>query len=561
MSVGAIAKALEVGVMRAQASSLSRPERNTLARWLGRDTATGISPEKLTNRCSSNPKLSPNAPEWSSWGAGLDNSRFQTADAAKLTAADLPRLKLKWAFAFEGATTMRSQPAFYGNRVFAGGQDGTVVSLDAATGCVYWSTAAAAQVRTGIVVAAVNGTPAVFFGDVTGQLYAVDATNGKPIWQLRADDHPAAMITATPAYHAGRLYVGVSSFEEAAAVSAGYVCCTFRGSVLAVDAATGKVIWKTWTVPDESKPGKPTRRGVKSSGPSGVGVWSSPTVDPQSGAVYVTTGDNYSDPPTATSDAVLALSLDSGRILWSQQMTKGDAYNSSCPLPDKSNCPDSEGPDFDFGSSAILIRLNEVRRALILPQKSGMLHAVDPDNKGRLIWQSRAGNGGVLGGIQWGAASDGSRIYVAVSDVGFTRTRQANSNNVLYTVDPERGGGMLAFRADNGERVWHTPPPGCADRRPCSPAQSQAVSGIPGAVFSGSMDGHLRAYSTVDGRILWDYDTAREFNTVNAIPGRGGAMDAGGAIVANGMVFAGSGYGQWGGLPGNVLLAFSRDGQ
>ena len=214
MSVAAIAKALEVGVMRAQASSLSPPERNTLARWLGRNTAAGVPPENLTNRCSSDPKLAPSAPEWSNWGAGLNNSRFQTADAAGLTAADLPRLKLKWAFAFEGATAMRSQPAVYGNRVFAGGQDGTVVSLDAATGCIYWSTVAPAQVRTGIVVAVVNGTPLVFFGDTTGQLHAVDAMNGKPIWQLRADDHPAAMITATPAYHAGRLYVGVSSFEE-----------------------------------------------------------------------------------------------------------------------------------------------------------------------------------------------------------------------------------------------------------------------------------------------------------------------------------------------------------
>ena len=290
-------------------------------------------------------------------------------------------------------------------------------------------------------------------------------------------------------------------------------------------------------------------------------MWSSPTVDPEHGALYVTTGDNYSDPPTATSDAVLALSLDTGRILWSQQMTKADAFNTSCPQPDKSNCPDSEGPDHDFGSSAILIRLSGGRRALILPQKSGMLHAVDPDRQGRIMWQSRAGNGGMLGGIQWGAASDGSRIYVAVSDVAFTRTRQANSKNGVFTVDPERGGGILAFRADNGERIWHTPPPGCADRRPCSPAQSQAVTGIPGAVFSGSMDGHLRAYSTVNGKILWDYDTAREFSSVNGIPGKGGAIDAGGAIVAGGMVFAGSGYGQWGGLPGNVLLAFSPDGQ
>jgi polyvinyl alcohol dehydrogenase (cytochrome) len=286
-----------------------------------------------------------------------------------------------------------------------------------------------------------------------------------------------------------------------------------------------------------------------------------PTLDVDRGALYVTTGDNYSDPPTATSDAVLALSLDTGRLLWSHQLTTGDAFNSSCPLPDKANCPDSDGPDFDFGSSAILLRLAEGRRALILPQKSGMLHAVDPDRQGQLLWQSRVGKGGVLGGIQWGAASDGSRIYVALSDVGFSSARQANSNNDVSTIDPERGRGIFAFRADNGERLWHTSPPGCGDRRPYSPAQSQAVSGMPGAVFSGSMDGHLRAYATTDGKILWDSDTAREFVTVHGVPGKGGALDAGGAVIAGGMVFAGSGYGQWGGLPGNVLLAFSLDGR
>jgi len=300
---------------------------------------------------------------------------------------------------------------------------------------------------------------------------------------------------------------------------------------------------------------------VSTFGPSGAGVWASPTLDPEHHAIYVTTGDNYSDPPTATSDAVLALSLDTGRLLWSQQMTRGDAYNSSCLLPDKTSCPDSDGPDFDFGSSAILIRLANGRRALVLAQKSGMLYTLDPDRKGQALWQARVGKGGALGGIQWGVASDGLRVYVALSDVGFSRTRQANSNNDVSTLDPKQGGGMFAFRADNGERLWHTPPPGCGDRHPCSPAQSQAVSGMPGAVFSGSMDGHLRAYSAMEGKLLWDYDTAREFVTVNAVPGKGGALDAGGVVIAGGMVFAGSGYGQWGGLPGNVLLAFSLDGR
>jgi len=561
MPAGTIVKALELGVMRAQAATLGRAERLTLARWLGSNAVSSVSPDKLSNRCASTAPLSLAAPAWSTWGVSLDNGRFQTADAAGLSAADLSRLKLKWAFAFDGATTMRSQPAAYGGRVFAGSQDGTVVSLDAATGCVQWSTVVAAQVRSGIVVASVKGTPTVFFGDISGQVYAIDAATGKPRWQLTADNHPATMITATPAYQDGRLYVAVASFEEASAIDPHYVCCTFRGSVMAIDAATGKVVWKSYTISDASRPGKPTRRGVKTSGPSGAGIWSSPTLDPEHGAVYVNTGDNYSDPPTATSDAVLAFSLDTGRLLWSQQMTKGDAFNSSCPLPDKTSCPDSNGPDFDFGASAILVRLAEGRRALILAQKSGMLHALDPDRRGQVLWQSRVGKGGVLGGIQWGPASDGSGIYVALSDVGFSRTRQANSNNDVSTIDPERGGGIFRFRADNGERLWHTPPPGCGDRRPCSPAQSQAVSGIPGAVFSGSMDGHLRAYSTAEGKLLWDYDTVREFATVNGVPGKGGALDAGGVVIAGGLLFAGSGYGQWGGLPGNVLLAFSLDGR
>ena len=547
--------------MRSQASALGRADRFTLARWLGSSAASTISVDKLPNRCSSTAAPSPTAPAWNAWGVGLDNRRFQTANAAGLSAADIPRLRLKWAFGFDGAVTMRSQPAVYGGRVFAGSQDGTVVALDASSGCVYWSTVAAAQIRSGITVAAVNSTPMVFFGDVSGQVYAIDATTGNPLWQLAADSHPAAIITSTPAYYAGRLYVGVASFEEASAVDPQYVCCTFRGSVIAIDAKTGKVVWKAYTMSDASRPGKPTRRGVKTSGPSGAGIWSSPTLDPEHGVIYVTTGDNYSDPPTATSDAVLALSLDTGRLLWSQQMTKGDAFNSSCPLPDKTSCPDSDGPDFDFGASAVLVRLAEGRRALIAGQKSGMLYALDPDRRGERVWQSRVGKGGVLGGIQWGMASDGSRIYVALSDVGFSRTRQANSNNDVSMIDPKQGGGIFAFRTDNGERLWFTPPPGCGDRRPCSPAQSQAVSGMPGTVFSGSMDGHLRAYSTEEGKLLWDYDTARDFVTINAVRGAGGSLDAGGPVIAGGMLFVGSGYGQWGGMPGNVLLAFSLDGR
>lgn len=560
ISAATITKALTVGVMRQQAEGLSDVQRMTIARWLGRNVSTSVSIEELPNRCASPSPLRASASAWAAWGLGLDNRRFQTLEAAGIKPSDIPRLKLKWAFGFADTTLMRSQPAVYGGRVFAGGNNGTVYSLDAATGCVHWVAEGAAGVRTGLVVVRLEGRTMIFFGDSAGQVYALDANTGKSLWQLQPDDHPLAIITGTPAYHDGRLYVGVSSYEEATTVTEGYVCCTFRGSLLAVDAATGAVLWKTYTIAETPKPGKPTQRGADTIGPSGAAIWSSPTLDPDHGVVYVNTGDNYSDPTTATSDAVLALSMDDGQLLWSQQMTEGDAYNVTCTVPDKAACPDSDGPDFDFGSPPILVRLDAERRALILPQKSGVLHAVDPDQEGRILWQSRVGHGGTLGGIQWGSASDGDRVYVALSDLRYTRTRQPDTGAVFTTLNPEEGGGLFAFDVENGELLWNTPPPGCGNRSQCSPAQSAAVSGIPGVVFSGSVDGHLRGYSTDDGDILWDYDTVREFTTVNAVPGKGGSMDGGGAVIADGLLVVGSGYPRFGGLPGNVLLVFSVDG-
>ncbi len=548
----ALMKALETGVMRQQGAVMGRAERRALTTWLGKTEASAVAPARLANPCPASPSATPQpaATAWTGWGAGLANWRFQPPAQAGLTEAQVPALQLKWAFGIPDGTAVRSQPAIYGNRVFFGSQDGTVYSLDARTGCVHWATEAASQVRTGMVIGVSGNQTLVFFGDAGGQVYALNAATGHPLWQLRADPHPAAMVTGTPAFHEGRLYVPVSSYEEASAVSPGYVCCTFRGSVLAIEALTGKVVWKTYTISDTPQPRPPTKRGAKTIGPSGVGIWSAPTLDPEQRVLYVATGDNYSDPPTPTS-----------KLLWSKQLTAGDAYNSTCPLPDKAACPDSEGPDFDFGASPILVPLKGGRHVLVLAQKSGMLHGVDPDAQGRIIWQSRVGKGGVLGGLQWGPASDGERVYVALSDIGFSRTRMPGTTEIKSVIDPLQGGGMFAFRVDSGERLWMTPPPGCGSRRPCSPAQSAAVSAIAGAVFSGSVDGHLRAYSTAAGKIIWDFDAARPFPTVNGVDAKGGAFDAAGAVIAGGMLFAGSGYGQWGGLPGNVLLAFSVNGQ
>ncbi len=279
--------------------------------------------------------------------------------------------------------------------------------------------------------------------------------------------------------------------------------------------------------------------------------------------LYVATGDNYSDPPSNTSDAVLAMDLKTGELRWSKQLTENDAYNSGCAIPAPGNCPDAKGPDFDFGQPPILVSLGGGKRALVIGQKSGMVHAVDPDEKGQILWQTRAGMGSALGGSQWGSAADGQKVYVAISDLAIGGVADPKSPaGFRLMLDGKKGGGLHALDLKTGKIVWSAKVTPCAEgRTDCSPAQSAAVTAIPGVVFSGALDGHLRAYSASTGEVLWDTDTEREFDAVNGGKAHGGSMDASGAAVVNGMVFVNSGYGQWGGMPGNVLLAFSVDGK
>jgi polyvinyl alcohol dehydrogenase (cytochrome) len=398
---------------------------------------------------------------------------------------------------------------------------------------------------------------AAFFGDARGNAYALDAATGRLLWKTRVESFPAARITGSPVFHNGRLYVPVASSEEGSGSLPDYECCRFRGSIVALDGATGTVVWKTYTIVEEPRPTRKNRVGTQLWGPSGAPIWSSPAVDPKRNALYVTTGDNYSDPVTGTSDAFIAMDLDSGKILWVRQTTAGDAYVSACRLPDKTNCPEAKGPDFDFAASPILVSLSDGRRALIAGQKSGVVHALDPDRNGEVLWQVRLSEGGTMGGVQWGSAVDDRHVYVALSDLG----RVMLTYSQFTDADPKRGGGMFALRLESGERVWHTPPVPCGPRARCSPAQSAAVSALPGVAFSGSYDGHLRAYSTSDGRVLWDFDTVQTYETVNGVPAHGGSLDGPGAAIGGGMLYAISGYTVGGGMSGNVLLAFSVDGK
>ena len=554
MAPEAILAALISGVMKQQGAALSEGGRQTLATWLGAPVISAVPTDQLADRCPADvSEPAADAPAWTGWGAGPSNWRYQPAAQAGLSAATVPHLKLKWAFGIPKVNMMRSQPAVYRGRVYVGGDDGTLYSLDAATGCVHWASKGK-PVRSAIVIGKAGSTDAVFFGDVTGAVNALDVDSGKLLWRAQAADQPMALITGAPAYADGRLYVPLSSYEEASAMAPGYPCCKFRGTIAAIDAASGKIVWRAYTIAEKATERGKAKDGRAMFGPSGAGVWASPAVDTAKHRIYIATGDNYSDPPSETSDALLALDLDTGKLLWSKQFTKGDTYNMACAIPGDTNCPAPAGPDFDFGASPILVTLPSGKRAVLMGQKSGMLYAVDPDDRGALLWQARAGEGGALGGIQWGPATDGKDVYVAVSDLRFGRSAAPSK----LAFDPKKGGGISAFRIADGKLLWKTPAPGCGERRPCSPAQSAAVTAIPGAVFSGSLDGHLRAYATDDGKIIWDFDTARPFDTVNHVPAKGGSLDAAGPVVAGGMLFVVSGYPQYGGMPGNVLLAFGN---
>jgi polyvinyl alcohol dehydrogenase (cytochrome) len=555
--------ALEGGAMTSMANRRTPGERRAVAEFVtGKSFAQPLDtkPQAKAMCPASTSEFNPvNEGSWTGWGVTTTNTRFQNAPG--FTASDVPRLKLKWAFGLPGDLSANAQPTVIGGRVFVGSPSGMVYSLNAQTGCVHWYFQAAGGVRTAISIARIN-TPAgqryaVFFGDLSANVYAVNAATGELLWKMKADNFPLARVTGSPVFYNGRLYVGVASGEEIGATPSSYECCRFRGSLLALDAASGDQVWRTYTITEEARPTKKNAKGAQMWGPSGAPIWTSPAIDPQRNVLYVTTGDNYSDPPTGNSDAFLAIDRDTGKILWSRQMTSSDAYTSACRMPDKSNCPDSNGPDVDFASAPILVTLANGRRVLVAGQKSGVVHGLDPDREGVVLWSTRIGKGGTLGGVQWGSAADQSNVYVALSDIG----RISLSYTTSSDVDPKAGGGMFALRLDNGERVWYTPAPDCGTRPRCSPAQSAAVSAIPGIAFSGSVDGHFRAYSAADGKIVWDFDTVRSFDTVNGVPARGGSIDGPGAAIASGMLFVNSGYGGNGGIPGNVFLAFSVDGK
>jgi polyvinyl alcohol dehydrogenase (cytochrome) len=539
--------------MRTQGYKLSGKERRAVATFLTGEEFESAFSTSAQSRCNSPAEAFTGKPGWNGWGNGVRNRSFQSGKRAGLTEERVSRLKLRWAFGFADSYSAWAQPVVAGKRVFLGSQAGMFYSLDAKTGCVHWSFEARAGVRGAASVgpraeplhqgSGKSGRFAVYFADLQGHAYALDAQSGELLWVSRLDAHERARVTGSPTLYGSRIYVPMSSW--ATVVEQGAECCTFRGSVSSVDVHTGKVIWKTYTIPTEARPlGEKSARGTVLWGPSGSAVWSAVTVDEERGLVYAGTGNSYTG-QAVNSDSLVAFDMASGTIRWTKQLTPDDVWLQGCGGASTSDCNSSGGPNFDIASAPMLVIRSDGKDLLIVGQKSGMVYALDPDNNGQVVWTYRAGQGGIAGGILWGSAADSQTAYFPVSDL--TRNQP---------------GGLHAISLDTGLRVWYAPPSkllcGVA-RYGCSQAQAVGLAVMPAVVFAGAADGGFRAYSTRSGKVLWEYDTNREFETVNGVKAKGGSLMGVGPTIVDGVVYVNSGYGTNGGRVGNVLLAFSPE--
>ena len=539
----AIRNALENGLMQAQGKALSRDERKLIADYLG------SAPVETAGRVCKGKLALDTPPLWNRWGNGTENRRYQPASVGGITPANVSSLELKWAFAFPDAARARSQPAVTREAIFVGSADGRVYALGTKTGCIWWAFGADSEVRSAPVLGTdrQGRVDRLYFSDFKANLYVVDARTGTLIWKRSVKDHPAGTITGALTLHEGRLYVPLSSTEVVSAMDARYACCTFRGGVIALDARNGNPLWRMYTTAKAVPNGQNPKR-VARLGPSGAPVWSSPTVDPVRGLLYIGTGENYSSPANENSDSIIAIELATGKVRWVRQTFSHDAWNASCGnIGNGFNCPAEDGPDFDFGAPPILARLANGRDVILAGQKSGMVFALDPDARGRILWQQRAGMGGFNGGIHWGMASNAGQVFVGVADT------PGNKGAV-----GARRPGMHGFDTATGKALWsHIEQPTCTERAfKCETALSAPISLTDGIIFAGAHNGLLRAYSTKDGAVLWTTDTRKNFVTVNGVKGAGGSIDSAGPVIADGMVIVNSGYDKFGEIPGNVLLVF-----
>ncbi|HIM22256.1 MAG TPA: dehydrogenase [Gammaproteobacteria bacterium] len=555
MPTDAIYSSLTEGIMISQAKNLSAESKEKLAEHLSKVSLTSLQ-QVTSKRCKSSIKFGEElSTKASGWGFELSNSRFQNPKLAGMDASDVTSFEPIWAFAFPNSQRVRSQPFRTGNTIFIGSQDGRVYAIDHNSGCIHWIFRASAEVRTAVsVVRDSKGRALAYFGDLLAQLYVLDAVSGELIWKKKIDDHSNATFTGTPISIDGVIYAPLSSLEVTSAADPNYKCCTFRGSLNAINLLDGELVWKSYTVKKTPRQIGTTSIGTPIIAPSGAPIWTTVTFDESRNRLYLGTGENYSSPSTNTSDSIIAFNISNGNIVWATQMTSGDAWNMACMEVNNPNCPIENGPDQDFGAGPVLISLTGGKDILVAGQKSGDVWGLDPQN-GSIVWSKKLGRGGIQGGIHFGLAADGEKVFVPISDMSWGEEEVIAVHG--YTGKPTPG--LYALNARTGETLWYTKAPEiCDDREFCNPGISAAISAIDGVVFAGHMDGHIRAYNSSNGSIIWDFDTVRKFDSVTGIKGFGGSIGGSGPLPYKGILYLSSGYSLYGHMPGNVLIAFGN---
>jgi len=549
----AILRSMNEGIMQSQSSHLSKEEKTLIAEFLFKQKRSDFPREIKINMCHKSKNNFDLMQAPAPYGWGYNTSRFYPKNVGGIDADNIKDLKLKWVFGFPYSQRARSEPLFALDSIFVGSQSGDIYALDLETGCVKWKFTASAEVRTGIVMdtweegKVPNFRPYIYFGDILANAYALDAQTGELDWKIRSDDHSNATLTATPSRFEDALFIPVSGLEVVAAADENYECCTFRGGVLAVEARTGRTLWKSYTIPFPGKYSGRTSVGTRTFGPSGAPVWNSPNIDKKRRYLYVGTGENYSTPADDSSDAIIAYNIDTGEEVWRRQTLSNDAWNLACMFKENPNCPIENGPDLDYSSSSILVK-SDSRDILVSGQKSGRAFGINPDT-GEIIWERKISDGGTQGGIHFGMSAEGNVIYAPINDMENTR------DGKIY-LDPKPG--VHALDAQTGKIFWSKINPNkCGGIEFCDPGVSAALTAIPGAVIAGHLDGKIRVYGKENGEVLWSFNALKEFESVSGAPAKGGGFSGSGPVIRNGYLAVNSGYGIYYHMPGNALLVFS----
>ncbi len=556
MGPRSVSYALTNGKMKAQAAPLSAKDIDSVVSYLSA-TADVDNSWIASHSCKADHlAVDTGTPTIGQWGFDSHNNRRLTAKQAGLSTAQMGKLQLAWVMAFPQTANMRAQPVVVGNTMYLSIVDsGQLFALDigGAAPCVKWVYQHDVPLRTALAYHKLpNGRNVLLFADAATHVLMMDASNAQVLWTTSVKVTSVSNVTAMPVLFEDRIFVPISSGELNMGAVPDYECCTSHGAVVALKVSTGERLWVYHTMEDAKKTDV-SKVGTQHYGPSGAPIWTAAAIDEKRHLIYVGTGENTSAPATDSSDAILAIHMEDGKLAWKYQTTPNDIFLTGCMnQPDGPNCPPptSVNKDWDFGAGIMLAKKPDGSELVLGGQKNGMVWALNPDT-GKLVWSTKVGAGGAMGGIHWGMAYDGQQRLFAADNMSTGPTADG--------VTP----GLFALDINNGNILWsYLHKPDCSGTRQqeiksCNSnyGMSAATLLVDGAVVQGANDGYLKVFDTKSGEPLFTFDTARSFDTVNGVKGHGGAIDNATVVAANGMLFVQSGYGLMG-VPGNLLLAF-----